>query len=46
MEKTGRSGKLGVVNSDQIYTNQRGDVLAINHHGSIARDMQGKAKST
>ena len=46
VEKTGRSGKLGVVNSDQIYTNQRGEVLAINHHGSIARDMKGKTKST
>ena len=46
VEKTGRSGKLGVVNSDQVYTNQRGEVLAINHHGSIARDMHGMAKST
>ena len=43
IEKTGRSGKLGIAFVDRIYTNQRGEVLAINHHTSVAREMKGSA---
>jgi len=43
VEKTGRSGKLGIANMDRVYTNQRGEILAINHHFNIAREMQGDA---
>jgi hypothetical protein len=43
IEKTGRSGKLGISFVDRTYTNQKGEILAINHHTSIAREMQGKA---
>ena len=39
VEKTGRSGKFAVVYSDKIFTNQQGEVLAINHGSSIARRM-------
>jgi len=38
-EKMGRSGRLAVVYTDHIYTNQHGDVLSINHGTSIAREM-------
>ena len=38
-EKTGRSGKFAVMYSDRIFTNQNGEVLAINHGSSIARRM-------
>lgn len=43
VEKTGRSGKLGIAYIDRTYTNQRGEMLAINHHSAIAREMKGKA---
>lgn len=43
IEKTGRSGKLGISFVDRTYTNQKGEILAINHHTSIAREMTGKA---
>jgi acyl dehydratase len=42
-EKTGRSGKLAIVHMDGIYTNQRGDILCINHGTLIAREMSGPA---
>lgn|GEM_PF-308698 len=41
VEKTGRSGKLGIASTDRIYTNQRGEILAINHAGTIAREKPG-----
>ena len=43
IEKTGRSGKLGIAFIDRTYTNQNGDILAINHHVGIARQMKGEA---
>ena len=43
IEKTGRSGKLGIAFIDRTYTNQNGDILAINHHTGIAREMKGEA---
>ncbi len=43
-EKTGRSGKLAIVHDDQTYTNQRGEVLMINHSTSIAREMKWKGQ--
>jgi len=41
-EKTGRSGRLGLLHRDRIFTNQNGEVLAIHHHINVARQMKGK----
>ena len=45
-EKVGKSGKLAVIYIDQTYTNERGEVLLINHGTRIAREMPDEQWST
>lgn len=40
VERTGRSGRFGLLYVDQTYTNQHGEVLAINHTYSVARRVK------
>ena len=37
VEKTGRSGRFVVAYNDAMYSNQKGELLAINHGSSVAR---------
>lgn len=38
-EKTGRNGKFAIAKSDTTFTNQRGEVMAIEHFSRVARRL-------
>lgn len=41
-ERTGRSGRLGLVVREDIYTNEKGELLCINRNTMVARQDPGK----
>ena len=45
-EKTGRNGKFAIAKSDTVFTNQKGEVLLIEHFSRLARRMRPTSEGT
>ena len=45
-EKTGRNGKFAIAKSDTVFTNDKGEVLVIEHFSRVARRMRPASEGT